>query len=243
MKENLKEKSKSKKRWWIVSILIIFIIIILFVIHASLIYYNEKKFPDLLATFSTNYDTSVTNKIINMELASNKINGTVLMPGEEFSFNDVVGKRTSEAGYKEYEVVENEKVVLGIGGGICQVSTTLYNAVIESNLEVTSRKNHTYLPPYITEGRDATVDWGTIDFKFKNSREYPIKIESSVSNGIMKISIYGVYTNDEYDSIEIEAKTAEFEKKKHVVDIFKIYKKDGEIVKEEFISKDTYKRH
>lgn len=164
-----------------------------------------EAFPDVLATFTTKYDASNKNRSTNLELATNKINGVVLMPGEEFSYNKIVGERTIEAGYKEAKIYSNGKVIDGLGGGICQVSSTLYNSVLESNLEITERHNHQFVTSYVAAGRDATVVWGVKDFKFKNNRTYPIKIEASVKNGICKISIYGVKEEIEYTvSIKVE---------------------------------------
>lgn len=160
---------------------------------------TEEAFPNLLGTFSTKYNIENKNRVTNLELASNKINGTIILPGETFSYNKIVGERTIEKGYKEAAVYSEGKVVNGIGGGICQISSTLYNAVIYANLEVTARSNHRFLTPYIGAGRDATVAWGTIDFCFKNTRSYPIKVVSSVKNGIVTIQIYGIKEEKEYE--------------------------------------------
>ena len=166
---------------------------------------GSEGFPDLLGTYKTYYNSSNKDRTTNLRLASNKIDGTVLMPGETFSYNKVVGERTIAAGYKEAPIYAGGKVVDGIGGGICQVSSTLYNAVIFANLDIVSRTNHRFVPSYVTAGRDATVVYGSIDFKFKNTRKYPIKIESSVSGGVAKVSIYGMKEEKEYD-VKIETK-------------------------------------
>ena len=166
---------------------------------------GSEGFPDLLGTYKTYYNSSNKDRTTNLRLASNKIDGTVLMPGETFSYNKVVGERTIAAGYKEAPIYAGGKVVDGIGGGICQVSSTLYNAVIFTNLDIVSRTNHRFVPSYVTAGRDATVVYGSIDFKFKNTRKYPIKIESSVSGGVAKVSIYGMKEEKEYD-VKIETK-------------------------------------
>ena len=120
---------------------------------------GKEAFPQLLGTFSTTYNTANTNRVTNLELASEKINGTIILPGETFSYNKVVGERTIANGYKEAAVYSGGKVVDGIGGGICQLSSTLYNAVIYANLEITSRSNHRFLTSYVTAGRDATVSY------------------------------------------------------------------------------------
>ena len=123
------------------------------------------------------------------------------MPGETFSYNQVVGKRTIDAGYKEAGAYAGGKVIQEIGGGICQVSSTLYNAVLYADLEIVERSNHYFETSYVTAGRDATVSWGTVDFKFKNNRTYPIKIEAVAKNGINKISILGIKEEKEYEIV------------------------------------------
>ena len=169
---------------------------------------GEEAFPHLLGTFSTTYSISNQNRVTNLELASEKINGTVILPGETFSYNKIVGERTIAKGYKEAAVYSGGKVVDGIGGGICQLSSTLYNAVIYANLEITQRSNHRFLTSYVTAGRDATVSWGTIDFCFKNTRKYPIKIVSSVKNGVVTTEIYGIKEEKEYE-VSIESTVTE----------------------------------
>lgn len=205
--------------------------------------FGMEAFPNLLATYSTNYAASNKDRTTNLRLASNKINGTVVMPGETFSYNKVVGKRTIAAGYKEAAIYQDGQVTSGLGGGICQISTTLYNAVIAADLGITSRRNHMFVPSYVTAGKDATVVWGSTDFKFENTRDYPIKIESSVSGGVATVSIYGLKTDNEYDSIRIEAKTIKSTNTSLVVDAYRVYRKDGQVVRSEKISRDTYKKH
>ena len=160
---------------------------------------GTEAFPDLLSSFSTKYDASNKNRSNNLKLAINKINGVVLMPGEEFSYNKVVGERSIAAGYKEAKVYSNGQVVDGLGGGICQISSTLYNAVVYANLDVTSRRNHQFVTSYVKAGLDATVVYGSTDFKFKNTRSYPIKIVGSVGGGVAKIDIYGIREETEYE--------------------------------------------
>ena len=166
---------------------------------------GEDAFKDLLATYTTNYDASNINRDNNIVLAASKINGTIINPGEEFSYNKVVGKRTIENGYKEAKAYAGGKVVLDVGGGICQLSSTLYNTVLLANLEVTDRHNHYFKTSYVPEGRDATVSWGSLDFKFKNNRKYPIKIETKVGDGVAIVNIYGIKQDDDY-TVQIESK-------------------------------------
>lgn len=150
---------------------------------------NIDIFKDTLSFFTTKYDISNKDRSTNLELAASKINDTIIPPGEEFSYNKTVGARTISAGYKEAKIYSNGQVVDGIGGGICQISSTLYNSVIFANLDVTERYNHQFLTSYVSQGRDATVVYGVKDFKFKNNRSLPIKIEMNVRNGIVSCSI------------------------------------------------------
>lgn len=223
---------------------------------------GSEAFPDLLATFSTQYDASNKARTTNLSLAAGKIDGTVIMPGETFSYNKVVGERTIAAGYKEAKVYENGKVVDGLGGGICQISSTLYNTVVLANLEIVSRRNHQFTTSYVAAGRDATVVYGSTDFKFKNTRNYPVKLKCSVKNGIAKIDLFGIKEEVEYQ-IKIQPSTLEVLEpkttyqedptlesgKEQVVQkgskgyktvTYKITYLNGKVVKKEILSRDTY---
>lgn len=223
---------------------------------------GTEAFPDLISRFSTKYDVTLRNRTTNLELASNKINGYVLLPGEEFSYNKVVGERTIAAGYKEAAMYSGGEVVDGLGGGICQISSTLYNVVVKANLEVTQRSNHQFVTSYVDAGKDATVVYGAIDFKFVNTRKYPIKITSTVKNGIVEMKIFGVKEEVEYD-IEIETETLSYipYSVKYIEDsklnageeivqqygasgrktkAYKVCRLNGAIVSKTLISTDTY---
>ncbi len=148
-------------------------------------YVNNNIFRDTLASYSTSFSTSTVNNAnrgVNIRLASSKLNGKILAPGELFSFNDVVGKRTVEAGYKAAHAYIQGKIVDDVGGGICQVSSTLFNAVLFSDLETVYRKNHMFTVGYVPLGQDAAVSYGELDFEFRNNTKWPIKIEAIVSN-------------------------------------------------------------
>lgn len=203
---------------------------------------GTEAFPDLLSNFSTKYSASNRNRTTNLILAANKINGTVLMPGETFSYNKTVGARTIAAGYKEAPIYVSGKVEDGLGGGICQITTTLYNAVLYANLEVTERSNHQFVPSYAGASRDATVVYGAIDFKFKNNREYPIKITCSVSNGIANFKIFGLKSENDYE-VQITSRITRTTSNAIYSEAYKTLKKNGNVVSTERISKDTYKRH
>ena len=201
---------------------------------------GQEAFPDLLGSFSTNY-VSNADRTTNLRLAANKINGTVLMPGDVFSYNGVVGARTIAAGYKNAAIYQNGEVVDGLGGGICQISSTLYNAALFANLEMVELYNHQFVPSYVTAGRDATVVYGVKDFKFKNSRKYAIKITCSVSGGVAKFQIWGVKEPTEYD-VSVYAnvsRTSSYIK----ATTYRTLKLNGETIKTEKIANSTYKIH
>ena len=160
---------------------------------------GNDVFIHTLGSYSSTFNVSNYNRTTNVNIASQKINNIILLPGEIFSYNKVVGERTFENGFKEASVYTSSGVVNGLGGGICQVSSTLYNAVLEANLEIVERRNHRYAVSYVPLGRDATVAYGSIDFRFKNNRQYPIKISSYTKNGTLFVSITGIEEETEYD--------------------------------------------
>lgn len=203
---------------------------------------GTEAFPDLLSEFSTKYAASNKNRTTNLILASKKINGTVLMPGETFSYNKVVGERTIAAGYKEAPIYVSGRVEDGIGGGICQITTTLYNAVLYANLDIVERSNHQFVPSYAGPSRDATVVYGAIDFKFKNNRDYPIKITCSVSGGIANFKIWGLKSDNDYE-VQITSRTTGKTATAIYSEAYKTLKKNGAVVSTTLLSKDTYKRH
>lgn len=224
-----------------------------------------EAFPNKLATYTTSYATSDANRSSNVVLASSKINGLVLMPGDEFSFNGTVGKRTAAAGFKVAGVYVNGQVTNDYGGGICQVSSTLYNAVLRANLEIVSRTNHMFTVGYVPIGTDATVSWGSPDFKFKNSRSYPIKIVTSNSNKRLTVTIYGLKEENEYDVEIISYKTGTVPyKTTYTTDsslasgqtkviqsgsngatsvAYRVLKQNGIEVSRQLLSRDTYSPH
>ncbi len=143
-----------------------------------------------IASYTTNYTqgASNANRNFNMQLACDAINGVIIKPGEEFSYNDtLLSKRDPNNDYKPAGVISGGKLVNSIGGGICQVSSTLYNAALYSGMTITQRRNHSLKVGYLPAGRDATCSWGSIDFCFRNDLELPVKIEAVMGDGTMKI--------------------------------------------------------
>ena len=223
---------------------------------------GTEAFPDLISTFSTKYNAGNANRTTNLRLAANKINGTVLLPNEEFSYNAVVGERTINAGYKMAATYSNGAVVDGLGGGICQISSTVYDAVVMAHLKITTRRNHQFVTSYVPAGKDATVVWGSQDFKFVNSRKYPVRITASVQGGVATVQVWGIKEDVEYDiSIETkkiaiippatetiqdaslpagQQKVVQAGSNGSKVEAYKVTKLNGQIVSTTLLSRDTY---
>lgn len=152
----------------------------------------------LVASYSTNFITG-TGNATNITLASEKINGILLQPGDIFSFNNVIGNTTLDKGYTYAPVIINAKLVQGVGGGVCQVSSTLYNAILTLGLTTLERQPHSKPSSYVPLGQDATIDWGNIDLKFKNSFSYPIYIVSYTQNGTLYVDLYSNHSLKDID--------------------------------------------
>lgn len=221
-----------------------------------------EKMNKKISSHTTNFSSSNANRINNIELATKAINGTILMPGETFSFNEVVGERTRARGYKDAGVIIGDSIQSGLGGGICQVSSTLYNAILKTGIKSTERRNHTLLLSYVPMGLDATVDWGNIDYKFTNTLNYPIYIEGYTQN---KNVYFNIYSNEELSKYTYEMSTEVYDKIQPKIKYIdskdllegetkvtksgstgyrvKVYRKayeNGKLINTEFISNDYY---
>lgn len=164
---------------------------------------KETLFRDVLCEYETKHTNSEARNT-NLTLACEAINGLVLDPGEEFDFNTVVGKRTAEKGYRYAPAYSDGKTVQDIGGGVCQVSSTLYYCTLIADLEIVNRKPHSYVSSYMPAGMDATVNWGGPDFTFRNNTNYPIRIEMWVADGYVHCKLIGTDEKDYYIEMEYE---------------------------------------
>lgn len=158
---------------------------------------DEAYFRDELGYCETKH-TDNQNRNTNLRLACAAIDGLILQPGEEFSFNDRVGERTTAKGYLPAPAYSGTQTVNSPGGGVCQISTTLYNAALLADTEIIFRINHGYRSGYIGIGLDATVNWGGPDFQFRNSFHFPMMIKAEVSDGYVKIKLLGTDEKDYY---------------------------------------------
>lgn len=143
-----------------------------------------------ISSHITNFSRSSPGRKTNIKIATEAINSTVIMPGDIFSFNKIVGQITEAKGYKKAKVIQNNRLVYDIGGGICQVSTTLFNAALKSNLSIIERSHHTLPSTYVPLGLDAAISSNYLDLKFKNDLEYPIYIEGYCSDSNVRFNIY-----------------------------------------------------
>lgn len=189
---------------------------------------DSMLFADKLGSQTTDYSSSASGRATNVELAASKINGVILNPGEVFSYNDVVGQRTAAAGFKSAAAYAGGKVVQEIGGGICQVSSTLYCAALYANLEITARDCHHFAVGYLPAGLDATVSWGGPEFKFKNSRDLPIKVVAKCSGGKLTVEIWGSDIDGSY--VEMSYSSSKGTNGTSATTYRLVYDKDGKLI-------------
>ncbi len=219
-------------------------------------------YQDVLGTYTSRYDGNLVNRTKNVSLAAEYVNGTILMPGQVFSYNKVVGPRTAERGFRQATVYTGEGTEEGLGGGICQVSSTIYCAQLRANLKTVSRTNHSYTVAYVPLGQDATVSYGVLDYLFENDTNYPIKIETVMGGGKLTVNILGTKVDKSltYDVVSVtnstiakkeiqkedptipagETKVKQNGQNGAVVSAYKVYYKDGVEIKREYIGKSTY---
>jgi len=144
-----------------------------------------------ISTFTTDMGTSSSNRIHNVQLMANHIDGTVIRPGDRFSFNDRVGPRTVERGFREGQMIIGSLLLPSIGGGVCQTATTLFNNAFELGLPIVERHNHSFYISHYPMGRDATVSWGGPDFVFENDLNTAILIKTSYTSSTLTFTFYG----------------------------------------------------
>ena len=164
---------------------------------------EEALFRDVLGTYTAKSGSSY-NRDINLKLSCEAIDGTILYPGDVFSYNDALGERTPEKGYKPADSYEGSKTVQTYGGGICQASSSLYYCTLIADLEIVKRSNHGFVSSYMPYGMDATVAWGGPDFQFRNSTNYPIRIDAEANGGTVTVSLVGTDEKDYYVKMEYE---------------------------------------
>lgn len=154
-----------------------------------------EQFKQLHATFSTEL-VDMPKRTHNIGIASKQLDHYILKPAEEFSFNNTIGPRLAESGYLTAQVIVNNRYILDYGGGICQLASTLYNAVLMANLEVLERNPHSLPTAYVPRGRDAAVAWNLLDLKFRNNHDYPVLITSGIDKKTLTVNIFATTSPD-----------------------------------------------
>lgn len=202
---------------------------------------KEKLFETSLGSYSTSYGTSTANRCANIARAASLINGTVVAPGEVFSFNDTVGHRTKENGfYTAKEYVDGQSVD-GIGGGTCQVSSTLYSAVLYADMNIVERLNHMMTVGYIPLGQDATVADGGVDFKFRNNSDYPVKVSAYTSGATITVSIIGTAWEPARE-VKISNSSSQVGENTVVRSVRYVYS-NGQLISTDTLNSSTYMPH
>lgn len=164
---------------------------------------KEHMFEDALAEYSTAVGGS-GNRRANIRVAAERCNGIILNAGDEFSFNDTVGEQTAETGFQKANAILDGKIIQAYGGGICQVSTTIFEAALYAGLEIPERWCHTYVSSYADAGMDAAVAWDALDLRIANDGKYPIKLEVTYENGRLRAVFWGTRTEEAPIEIETE---------------------------------------
>lgn len=217
----------------------------------------------IIGEFSTSFKTSGPGRSENIKISSNAIKGNLIMPGETFSFNQTTGPRESGLGYQEANVIIEGELIPGVGGGVCQTSTTLYNALLLSDVTITERSPHSIPVRYVKYGQDAAVAYGYLDLKFRNDFDFPVYIHSKVVDKQVYMYVYGDRKTKNY-RVQIDPKIVEtIESKEELiqdktlapgtkelvqsgrtgykVNTFKSIIKDGKVVSKDMITKDFYR--
>jgi vancomycin resistance protein YoaR len=204
---------------------------------------SGELFADCLAQKSTTLSGSTSARINNITKACASINGIVLNPGEEFSYNNALGQRTEAAGYQAAGAYSNGQVVSEIGGGICQVSSTLYYCTLYSNLKITARTCHYFPVTYLPSGLDAAVSWGSPDFKFVNNRDFPIKIEAytDMSSYTATVKIWGTDVDGSY--VQMTTDTWATSEGTGATSYRSVYDKNGNLISKTKEADSTYHYH
>lgn len=193
-------------------------------------HYESMLFRDVLGTYTAKSSSS-KNRDTNLRLACEALDGTILYPGDTFGYNNALGERTPEKGYKPAASYVGGATVDTYGGGICQPSSALYYCVLLADLEVVQRHCHSYVSSYVPMGMDATVDWSGPDFKFRNNSNFPVRIDAKASGGNVTISLVGTDEKDYYVKMEYTVLEREdFEVIEKEMDPAETFYKDGDVI-------------
>lgn len=199
-----------------------------------------EKSTQRIASFTTNL-TNNNDRSTNIKVAANFANGKLLMQGEVFSTNETIGDITLKRGFKMAPVYAQGKVRTGVGGGVCQFSTTLYNSVLLANLKILERYNHSMTVAYVNPGRDASISSGGADFKFRNTLNYPLYIQSFVEGKKLTVNLYS-FNENPGQRVELFTEAVEIDGKTRYKTYRKVYN-NNKLIKTEQLSNDYYLPH
>lgn len=234
-------------------------------IRPTVVFDDIKDMNEVLASATTTFNAQDINRTANIKLACERINGTILKPGDVFSMNKALGPRTIENGYKDAKVIYLNEFIDGPGGGVCQVTTTLYVSILKVRTKVVERMHHSLPLGYVQPGQDATIAENYIDFKFKNTKDYPIALSAEAIGSNLNIRILGKKDAEEYtvklrstvveeyipeaEEVLIDNSMSDYEKRitreakkgMRVLVYREVYNKNGQMIEKEKISDDEYK--
>ena len=222
-----------------------------------------SRINGVIGQFSTSFKTSSSDRKENIRVSAKALNGKLVLPGETFSFNDTTGSRTVAKGYKEANIIVKGEFIPGVGGGVCQMSTTLYNALIRADLTIVQRSPHSIPSTYVPYGQDAAVSYGHLDLKFRNDFDFPIYIHTRTNNDQVFVYIYGDVNTKNY-TVKLDSEIVETIKPKeeiiedstlnpgervvhqsgrtgYKVKTYKSIVKNGKVVKKSLLNSDFYK--
>lgn len=220
-----------------------------------------RRINGLIGTATSSYKTSSEARKENIRISANAFKGRLILPGEEVSYNETTGPRSRESGYQEANVIINREFVPGLGGGVCQTSTTLYQALLDADLSIVERHPHSIPPGYVERGTDAAVAYGSLDLRFKNDFDFPIYIDTVIEGDRVSFNIYGdkniknyqvriepdlqeiidpkvLYKEDKNLEAGVEIQRG---RKGYKVDTFKSLIKNGKEIEKKRISRDYYR--
>ncbi len=196
-----------------------------------------KGINAILATYSTDLNPNNKGRTTNVRLASSTIDGTVLSPDETFSLNDIVGQRTPQRGYKKAIIFKNQKLEPGYGGGVSQVTGTLFNAALEAGLPIVTYRVHSRPVDYIPIGRDATVFWGSFDMKFKNNTGAPVFISYRLKGSELTARLFGKKTGNR---VKISVSSQKVGPREINAQLYRTIRRDGKVITKQRVGTSKY---
>jgi len=204
----------------------------------------DEEFPVVLGSFSTTLIGSNPSRTHNIRLAMDALDGTVLEPGAELSFNRVVGPRTAERGYVMAPVILREERQLQLGGGICQVASTLFCAGLLAGLTPVERWRHSSPVDYVALGEDATISWGFKDLKLRNDWDDRVRVRIAVVGSTLTVQVDGAAANPRTFELVVEERDVPASSDENLpgreLELYRIHRVDGEEVEREFVHRDAY---